>query len=452
MKAIGYFRETAHFDQTLPEQHQAFLAHCRKHRIEIQATYAETGSDDGGYRELLADLAGNASGTRVFVSSLAALADDLRDVAVRFFEISAGGGVVVTSDDDQDVTAALLALWRADGSAGRLSDKVRAAMRRKAVKGEALGRPPYGYRVGALRRLEVIPEEAVVVRYIYRLYLQEGLGIRLIARQLNEEGLTTRRGGKWSMVSIRDILRNRAYLGTYSRFDVHVTGTHPSIIGSDDYRRAQERLNARRTSYTPRQAGQFLLAGLVHCGYCGNKLIGVSRSQTWVRKGGEKVSNRYRYYQCESRTNQSVCGYHTRRADDLEEAVRDEIARADAPEAKRESVTERDLRHAERLRSKLKGAERRIEACVDAASRGRSTVEQMRARATGIAKQRLEDADELRRLTARASGGGEALADDRRRLLEAWGNGEGPDQHELLRRVVSRVTVTDDEVTVLYAA
>ncbi len=50
------------------------------------------------------------------------------------------------------------------------------------------------------------------------------MGIRLIARRLNEEGLKTRRGGNWSMVSIRDILRNRVYLGTYSRFGVKRAG------------------------------------------------------------------------------------------------------------------------------------------------------------------------------------------------------------------------------------
>ena len=55
------------------------------------------------------------------------------------------------------------------------------------------GRPPYGYHVGPRNRLELVEEEALVVRYIYRLYLHEGLGIRLIARRLNEEGLRTRR-------------------------------------------------------------------------------------------------------------------------------------------------------------------------------------------------------------------------------------------------------------------
>ena len=58
------------------------------------------------------------------------------------------------------------------------------------------------------------------MRYIFRLYLKDGLGIRRIARRLNEEGLRTRRDGLWSMVTVRDILRNRAYVGTYSRFGV----------------------------------------------------------------------------------------------------------------------------------------------------------------------------------------------------------------------------------------
>ena len=39
-----------------------------------------------------------------------------------------------------------------------------------------------------------------VVRYIYRLYLKDGLGIRRIARRLNEEDFHTRRGGLWGMI------------------------------------------------------------------------------------------------------------------------------------------------------------------------------------------------------------------------------------------------------------
>ena len=103
------------------------------------------------------------------------------------------------------------------------------------------------------------------MRYIFRLYLHEGLGIRLIARRLNEEGLRTRRNRPWSMVSIRDILRNRAYLGTYQRLGMRVPGTHPALVAPDDFRRVQERLSDRRTNYSPRTVGGFLLSGLVIC-------------------------------------------------------------------------------------------------------------------------------------------------------------------------------------------
>ena len=35
---------------------------------------------------------------------------------------------------------------------------------------------------------------------------------------MNDEALRTRRGGLWSMVTVRDILRNRTYVGNLFRF------------------------------------------------------------------------------------------------------------------------------------------------------------------------------------------------------------------------------------------
>ena len=56
-------------------------------------------------------------------------------------------------------------------------------------------------------------------------------------------------------------------------------------------------------------------------------MIGVSRRQAWTRRsdGSEQVAS-YRYYQCESRTNQGICSYNTQRADELEDQVRDSSA------------------------------------------------------------------------------------------------------------------------------
>ncbi len=462
MKAIGYFRESAHGGESLALQHKGFLEHCKKHRLEVAATYAEEPAANGvtpAFRQLVAHVrVCLEADSNVLIASVDALGSDLRDAAVRLYQLESLGARVVPLSGGDDAEAALLSLWKGDGANGRLSDKVRAAMRKKAVKGEVLGRPPYGYKVGALRRLELVPEEAVVVRYIFRLYLNENLGIRLIARRLNEEELKTRRGGNWSMVSIRDILRNRAYLGTYSRFDVHVSGTHPALVSSDDFRNVQDRLNSRRTSAAPRTPSHFLLSGLAHCGYCGNKLIGVSRKQSWKRQDGERVSNSYRYYQCESRTNQSVCGYHTRRADDLEAAVLERLqdaaatdmngtSESAAPPALDTRATEPD-----RLRARIKSIDRKLESYIDAAVRGRITRERMHALSIEAAAQRLIVEDALELATTRVADRSNephnaSFRDERRlRLIASWEDPDFEARQALLRDVLERITVRDDAV------
>ena len=67
-------------------------------------------------------------------------------------------------------------------------------------------------------------------------------------------------------------------------------------------------------------AEPYLLSGIAFCDYCGNKMMGVTRHQRWTNKNGDRNRKTYRYYQCQSRNNQSVCGYHTWREADLEGA------------------------------------------------------------------------------------------------------------------------------------
>ena len=156
---------------------------------------------------------------------------------------------------------------------------------------------------------------------IYDKYINEGLGLRLIAQYLNEHNIKTRRGGRWNMVTIRDILRNPTYTGTYYRFGLRLPKVHEAIISPQLFRRAQDQTKARRPSSRSVNTEPFLLSGLAFCGYCGNKMMGVTRRQSWRRKDGNSAQGVYRYYQCQSRNNQSLCGYHTWRAPVLESTV-----------------------------------------------------------------------------------------------------------------------------------
>jgi len=464
MRAFGYFREVQGRQDAVTEQNKGFLEFCEREGYDVAGTFVDDAASNGdgpGYHRLLTALKeSDHEFTLVVVPEIERLGGDIREAARRYFQIEGLGARVVPVQGD-DAVGALLAAWSAQEPGRGLGDRVRAAMRRKAVKGDVLGRPPYGYKVGNQRRLQLVAEEAVVVRYIFRLYLSEGMGIRLIARRLNQEGLRTRRGGNWSMVSIRDILRNRVYLGTYARFNVRVPGTHPPLVTAEDFRLVQDRLNARRTSYAPRVTSRFLLSGIAYCGYCENKLIGVSRRQSWKRRDGERISNSYRYYQCESRTNQSICGYHTRRANDLEVEVLSNLSwllkegatfpRAGDPAA----VLAEQQRQCDRLRANLRAIDKRLESYVERAAQGRLQKDVMRKRSLAAATERLTVEESL--AATQASIARQATAAERARtrerdlarLLTAWDELKFPERQRGIHEAVDRVTVRDDAIKLM---
>lgn len=466
MKAIGYFREptSGSKGESLAAQNKAFLKFCDQHGYDVAITFVETADGDGqrgGFRQLVDYLRRPDRGFILVVArSLEGIGADLQESMRRYFQLEGLGAQVAFLSGPADPMAELVQSWPEQSGRAKLGERVRAAMRRKAVRGEVLGRPPYGYKVGNRRRLELVPGEAVVVRYIFRMYLQEGMGIRLIARRLNEEGLRTRRGGNWSMVSIRDILRNRVYLGTYSRFGVRVPGSHPALVTPDDFRAVQDRLNARRNNYAQRQPSPFLLAGLVQCGHCGNKMIGVSRRQSWRRRSGSEGQASYRYYQCESRTNQSMCDYHTQRAEALEEQVRTWLASLDGgallPQAGNEAAVLTEWQEkANRLRARLRPLDRRLEEQLSAAAKGRISREQLRKLSIATASQRLRLEEELEENERKLQEQADTSEGRRRReralarLLDGWGTLSIAEKQSLLREVVDRVVVRDEGMQVL---
>lgn len=466
MKAIGYFVEGARRNKAkrpVGDQNRAFLDFCTEHGYEVAATFLDTDDEqpeESGFRQMLHFLQRADRGfTVVVIDGLGTLGPDLGRAALKLLTIENLGVQVLSAHTGREAIRELVSTWADRGEGTPVSEKVRTAMRRKAVKGEVLGRPPYGYRVGPRRRLELVPEEAIVVRYIFRLYLQEGMGIRKIAGQLNQEAIPTRRGGKWSMVSIRDLLRNRSYLGTYTRFGVKVPGSHPALVSPDDFRLVQERLQSRQATVRERQVVPFLLSGLVYCARCGSKMIGVSRRQKWTTKAGEERSAAYRYYQCESRTNQSTCGYNTQRAPVLEERVRTMLAE-DSPSVTRlrragnvDSYLLDVIAQGERIEGRMRRVRRQLEELVADAAHGHMTVERMKTIGADLAReqQELEDelADNRSRLAAHQTEAERQrhIEDLRARLVREWETLEFDALQSALREVVDRIEVDSDEAS-----
>ena len=107
-------------------------------------------------------------------------------------------------------------------------------------------------------------------------------------------------------------------------------------------------------------------------------MMGGTRRQRWRNKDGKRKSGVYRYYQCQSRNNQSVCGYHTWRAALLEATVVSQLGLALQAKRNKDETPAPDEERTSQLRSiwedRVRNAERRFIQALRRAARGAASV------------------------------------------------------------------------------
>ena len=170
---------------------------------------------------------------------------------------------------------------------------------------------PYGYSVQN-GELIVNEEEAVWVRWMFAQALN-GKNCTVIAKQLNEKEVPTKRNGTWTENTVRGMLTNEKYIGdclfqktfTDFRFKRHINrdeqdkfyvdGHHEAIISREDFesvgalirQRARER-NIKKKD--PRFQNRYPFSSRIICGECGSTfkrhmtLTGGNRYPVWVCK------------------------------------------------------------------------------------------------------------------------------------------------------------------------
>lgn len=193
---------------------------------------------------------------------------------------------------------------------------------------------PGGDRKHRKSSLEIVPEEAVVVRRIYSYYVT-GRGFRSIANQLNKEGARTKKGNTFSPDSIREIIINPVYAGLvrYNRFEgwsekrrrgknlqpIIAEGRHEAIIDRATWDKAMAIYKGKNKVPQRIHSGENVLSGLLRCPECGTPMV-ISRSQ-YRLKNGTKVYQRY--YSCGTfkAKGSSVCHANSIRADEAEAYV-----------------------------------------------------------------------------------------------------------------------------------
>jgi len=145
-----------------------------------------------------------------------------------------------------------------------------------------------GYRKGADDLPEIVPEEAEIVRLIYRLFL-EGKTPGGIARLLTEMKIPTPAGKeKWPSSTIESILTNEKYKGAAllqkgytvnfltkekrcNRGEIpqyYIEHSHPAIIPPEDWELVQAEMQ-RRKALGRKYSGCSIFSSRIVCGDCG---------------------------------------------------------------------------------------------------------------------------------------------------------------------------------------
>ncbi len=186
---------------------------------------------------------------------------------------------------------------------------------------------PFGYKRKKIENdkgwtLEIVPEQAEVIKLIFDLYVNgietengyKRLGLQALAHKLNEMNVMRVRNDYWQKATLKDIIRNPTYAG-YIRWGYHQTkktvkqngekktviqlnddcvfvkGLHPAIVSKELWDKAQAILG----SMPPAPVGykseiKNPLCGLIKCKKCGRSMV--------FRRGTEKKPD---YIMCHAR-------------------------------------------------------------------------------------------------------------------------------------------------------
>ncbi len=215
-------------------------------------------------------------------------------------------------DNHIDKLLNYLRFWQADGESVKTAIRTRTSLHQLVEDGHFKGGvAPYGYKLVRgtrlskkkyeLYELEVVEEEAAVVRIIFEKYAYEGYGAQRIATYLNNAGHPTRSGKPWHHATIRGIVCNLTYTGVLrcgeSRSELM---PHLRIISQELYEAAKEvresRAGNNEATFVPRNTrGQSLLVGNIFCAHCGSRLNVTTNVKT-TASGKEVVRLRYVCY------------------------------------------------------------------------------------------------------------------------------------------------------------
>lgn len=279
--------------------------------VDIYADEAASGTKTDkreDFNRLLADCR-KGKIDRVMVKSISRFSRNTKDCLAALRELMRLGVTVQFEKENIDTgTLTTELMVSVSGSLAQqesisISQNIRQGYRRRMERGEFIAnKPPYGYRNAGGGRLEIVPEEAEVIRWVFESYLS-GHTPAWIAEEMNRRGVPKKYGpATWKKKAIAYWLKNEKYTGstlcqkTFKTGFPYVTvrnqgevdqfyieNSHPAIISREAFDKTQALL--QRKSVRVSKAVEYPLSRKMACGNCGATLYrSVSRcgTPTWI--------------------------------------------------------------------------------------------------------------------------------------------------------------------------
>ncbi len=303
-RAIAYYRysSTAQNEMSIDQQRDCAHIYADAHGYRIVEEYidtAKTGTNENrpDYQRMLQEVK-QLKPAALILWKTDRLGRDKVEVAIAKKKIrDAGCKVLYVSEniDTETPEGALLEGILEEFSelyVRQLSQNVKRGMTKNAKEGLANGRPVFGYMIED-KRYKINPETAPVLQKIFADYAS-GVGMQQIVNDLNQQGIRSTKGNKFTINSIRHILHNEAYIGMYRYADIEYPGGFPVLVSNDLFQKVQDRMiqNKRNASKgkNNENSTRCWLTGKLFCGKCGCPMTGTH--------GTGKLGRKYYYYRC----------------------------------------------------------------------------------------------------------------------------------------------------------
>ncbi len=305
-------------ERSISDQLNLLIQHAAAKGWAVVGTYTDaaiSGSAMANRPGLLAALAAADRGEFDLLLAededrLARNLEHLAHVANRLADIGAGIATLST-DRVQDMHVAFKGLIAQD-FIRNLSMKTKRGMASNAEKGLATGSRLYGYRSQPGGSIEIVPDQAEVIRRIFSMYVNDRMSSREIAERLNRDRIPSPAGRQWNASSIQGsrqrangVLHSEIYAGVkvYNRVEMRkdrqtgrkitickppsehkrIDVPHLAIIDQELWKAAQQRLDSRHTADPSQRASlrrrPGLLSGLTKCGCCGASYTSLSQGR-----------------------------------------------------------------------------------------------------------------------------------------------------------------------------